>query len=100
MLEEAKNIRIRRSEGDYNFDNKDIEHKNSWEKKMDNLEKGRFQHMPKIAIHTLNDEGNLRYMQIKRDKIWTTLGWSFCGNVFGVGAVRYFEANSEKYKTL
>ena len=30
ILEEAKNIRIRRSEGKYNYDNPDIEHKSSW----------------------------------------------------------------------
>ena len=30
ILEEAKNIRIRKSEGTYNFDNPDIEHKSSW----------------------------------------------------------------------
>jgi hypothetical protein len=39
-------------------------------------------------------------MQIKRDKVWTTLGWSLIGNVAGIGVVRYLEKNSDKYKTL
>ena len=56
--------------------------------------------MPKIAFHKLNDEGNLKFMQIKRDKVMTTLGWSLIGNVAGVGVVRYIEKNNEKYNTL
>ena len=38
MLEEAKNIRVRRSEGKYEFDNPDLEKQSSWVKKVDNLE--------------------------------------------------------------
>ena len=53
-----------------------------------------------ISIHQLDDEGNLKYMQMQRDKIWTTLGWSFCGNIFGVGVAQYLEKNSDKYKNL
>ena len=86
ILEEAKNIRIRRNEGKYNFDNPDLEHKSSWQKKNDALEEKYAQKgMSVISIHTLDDEGNLKYMQLQRDKVWTTLGWSFCGNIFGVG---------------
>jgi len=99
MLEEAKNIRIRRAEGKYEFDNPDLEHKNKWAKKMDKLE-DKYKDMPKIAFHKLDDEGNLKFMQIKRDKVWTTLGWSVIGNIAGVGVVRYIEKNSDKYNSL
>ena len=39
-------------------------------------------------------------MQIKRDKVVTTLGWSIIGNLAGIGAVRYIEKNNERYRTL
>jgi hypothetical protein len=39
-------------------------------------------------------------MQIKRDKVWTTLGWSVIGNLAGIGVVRYIEKNSDKYNSL
>lgn len=101
ILEEAKNIRIRKSEGKYNYDNPDIEHKSSWQKKNDNLEKKYEEKgMSKISIHVLDDEGNLKYMQIKRDRLMTTLGWSFCGNIFGVFVAQYIEKNSDKYRNM
>ena len=50
--------------------------------------------MPKIAMHQLDDEGNLKMMQAKRDKVWTTIGWSFCGNIAGVGVTTYLHKNS------
>ena len=56
--------------------------------------------MPKIAFHSLDDAGNLKHMQLKRDKVWNTLGWSVIGNIVGVGVVRYIEGNSDKYKSL
>ena len=56
--------------------------------------------MAPISFHTLDDTGNLKYMQIKRDKVWTTFGWSAIGNIAGVGIVRYIEKNSDKYRTL
>jgi hypothetical protein len=43
--------------------------------------------MPKIAFHRLTDEGNLRFMQAKRDKVTTTLGWSIIGNFAGIAVV-------------
>ena len=101
MLEEAKKIRVRRSEGKYEYDNPHLEHKSSWGKKLDKLETDeKFKDKPKIQFHTLDDEGNLKFMQIKRDKVWTTLGWSIIGNLAGIGAVRYIENNSDKYKSL
>lgn len=39
-------------------------------------------------------------MQMKRDKLFTTLGWSVVGNVFGVLTVRYIEKKSDKYLAL
>jgi bifunctional pyridoxal-dependent enzyme with beta-cystathionase and maltose regulon repressor activities len=39
-------------------------------------------------------------MQIKRDKVWTTLGWSLIGNIAGIGMVRYIEKNNDKYRSL
>ena len=37
---------------------------------------------------------------MKRDKMFTTLGWSVIGNVFGVLTVRYIEKKSDKYLAL
>ena len=39
-------------------------------------------------------------MQAKRDKVWTTLGWSFIGNIAGIGVVSYIETNNDKWKAL
>ena len=39
-------------------------------------------------------------MQMKRDKLFTTLGWSVIGNIFGLFAVGYVEKNSDKYRAL
>ena len=99
MLDEAKKIRIRTPEGKYEGDNPHLEHKSKWGKKVENLEE-KYKDMPKIAFHTLDNEGNLKFMQIKRDKVWTTLTWSLIGNIGGVGVVRYIEKNSDKYNTL
>ena len=99
MLEEARNIRIRKAEGKYENDNPYLEHQSKWQKKVDNLEE-KYRDIPKIAFHELDDTGNLKFMQIKRDKVWTTLGWSFIGNICGLGVVRYLEKNSDKYTAL
>ena len=99
MLEEAKKIRIRKAEGKYEYDNPDLEHKSKWAKKVERLEE-KYKDIPKIAFHELDDEGNLKFMQIKRDRVWTTLGWSAIGNICGVGVVRYMESNSHKYNSL
>ena len=83
MLEEAKNIRVRQVEGPYTFDNPHLEHKTKKQKKLEELEE-KYKGKPKIAFHSLTDEGTLKYMQAKRDFIWTILGWSFIGNFGGV----------------
>ena len=99
MLEEAKKIRIRKSEGQYEYDSPHLEHKGSWDKKMDKLEI-KYKDQPKIAFHTLDDEGNMKFMQVKKDKWFTTLGWSFLGNIAGILLVRYIENNNTKYQSL
>ena len=48
----------------------------------------------------MDDAGNLKHMQLKRDRVWNILGWSVIGNIAGVGVVRYIESNSDKYKNL
>jgi len=98
MLEEAKKIRVRKAEGQYEG-NADLEHKSKWVKKVDRLEE-KYKDVPKIAFHTLDDEGNIKFMQLKRDRVWTTVGWSVIGNIAGVGVVRYMERNSDKYRSL
>lgn len=97
MLEEAKKIKIRQIEGPYAFDNPHLEHKTKRQKKMEELE-SKYRNKPKIAFHTLSDEGNLKYMQIKRDYVWTILGWSFIGNFAGVGVVSYLENSNKRLK--
>lgn len=39
-------------------------------------------------------------MQAKRDKVWTTIGWSVIGNVVGIAVVQYIENHNDKWKTL
>ena len=99
LREEAQKIKIRQVEGPYNFDNPHLEHKTKRQKKLEELET-KYKDKPKIAFHTLTDEGNLKFMQIKRDMIWTTLGWSFIGNFAGILAVGYIEKNSDRWKNL
>jgi len=99
MREEAQKIKIRQAEGPYNFDNPHLEHKTKRQKKLETLE-DKYKDKPKIAFHTLTDEGNLKYMQIKRDKIWTTIGWSFVGNFAGIFVVQYLENSSDRWKNL
>lgn len=99
MLQEARNIKIRKVEGKYEYDNPDLEYKNKWVKKVEKLEE-KYKDMPKIAFHELDDTGNLKFMQVKRDRVWTTLGWSAIGNIAGVGVVRYIEKNSDKWNSL
>ena len=39
-------------------------------------------------------------MQVQRDMVWTTIGWSFIGNIFGVAVVQYIERSSNRWKNL
>ena len=93
MREEAARIRVRHAEGPYTFDNPHLEHKTKRQKKLEELEE-KYKDKPKIAFHTLTDEGNIKYMNSKRDFVWTTIGWSFMGNFAGVLMVQYIEHSS------
>mmetsp|Transcript_17532 Transcript_17532/g.29564 ORF Transcript_17532/g.29564 Transcript_17532/m.29564 type:complete len:179 (+) Transcript_17532:7-543(+) len=99
ILEEARKIRVRRAEGKYENDNPDLEYKSKWAKKLENLE-DKFKDVPKISFHKLDDEGNLKYLQLKRDMVWTTIGWSFLGNIAGIMVVRYLDQNSKSLKSI
>jgi len=39
-------------------------------------------------------------MQAKRDKVWTTLGWSLIGNIAGIVSVQYIENSNDRWKTI
>lgn len=39
-------------------------------------------------------------MQIRRDLIWTTIGWSFIGNFAGIMLVQYIEKSSDRWRNL
>lgn len=39
-------------------------------------------------------------MQAKRDKVWTTLGWSLIGNIAGIATVQYIENSNDRWKSL
>jgi hypothetical protein len=99
MIEEAKKIKIRQAEGPYTYDNPHLEHKTKRQKKLEELEV-KYKDKPKIVFHTLSDEGNLKYMQARRDFIWTTLGWSFIGNFFGIVLVKYIENSNSRWKNF
>ena len=99
MLEEAKKIKVRQVEGPYTFDNPHLEHKTKRQKKLEELEE-KYKDKPKIAFHSLTDEGTIKYMQAKRDFVWTILGWSFIGNFGGIMMVQYIEKSSGRWKNL
>lgn len=39
-------------------------------------------------------------MQVKRDMIWTTIGWSFIGNFAGVVIVSYIDKGGDRFNTI
>ena len=73
-------------EGEYKFDNPDLEHKTKRQKKAGELE-DKYKDLPMIAFHELSEEGNKLFMQAKRDRVWTTLGWSLIGNIAAISMV-------------
>ena len=79
-------MRIKDSKGDYAFDNPDLEYKTKRNTKLAVLE-DKYKDKPKIAFHELSDEGNKLFMQAKRDRVWTTLGWSLIGNIAAIMVV-------------
>ena len=99
LREEARLIKVRENEGEYMFDNPDLEHKTKRLTKQANLEE-KYKDKPKIAFHQLDDEGNKLFMQAKRDQVLTTIGWSLIGNVAGVAVVQYIETKNTKWLAL
>ena len=92
LREGQQQLKVRKIEGQYEFDNPDLEEKSMTPrtrktKKFEEIYKDK----PKIAFHELDDDGNRLFMQAKRDKVWTTLGWSFVGNFAGLLAVGTME---------
>ena len=77
---------IVKPEGDYQFDNPDLEHKTKRQKKLVEME-DKYKDKPKIAFHELTEEGNKLFMQAKRDRVWSTLGWSLIGNIAAISVV-------------
>ena len=75
-------------EGEYKFDNPDLEHKTKRQKKIGELE-DKYKDLPMIAFHELSEEGNKLFMQAKRDRVWTTLGWSLIGNIAAISMVQF-----------
>ncbi len=50
MREEAAKLKIREAQGEYKFDNPDLEHKTKRQVKLGNLEE-KYKDKPKIAFH-------------------------------------------------
>lgn len=92
-------MKVREATGEYKFDNPDLEHKTKRQTKLTNLEE-KYKDKPKIAFHELSDEGNKLFMQAKRDKVWTTIGWSIVGNFAAIGVVQYLESQNTKWRAL
>ena len=88
-------MKIRDVQGEYQFDNPHLEHKTKRQRKLAEME-DKYKNKPKIAFHELSEEGNKLFMQAKRDRVWTTLGWSLIGNIAGIMMVQYFDARPPK----
>ena len=56
----------------------------------------KYKDKPKIAFHELTEEGNKLFMQAKRDRVWSTLGWSLIGNIAGIMVVQFLNARPPK----
>ena len=66
IRQQANNVKIHEPQGEYNFDNPDLEYKTKRQKKTLMLEE-KYKDKPKIAFHKLTDEGDRLFMQAKRD---------------------------------
>ena len=95
IRQEQAKIKIRELEGEYKFDNPDLEHRTKRQKKLTEME-DKYKDKPKIAFHELNDEGNKLFMQAKRDRVWTTLGWSLIGNLAAISVVQFLDTRPPK----
>ena len=99
MREEARLLKIREVQGEYKFDNPDLEYLTKRQTKVAVLEE-KYKNKPKIAFHSLTDEGNKLFMQAKRDKVWTIIGWSIVGNVPAIGVVSFIEHQNTSWLAL
>ena len=88
-------MKIREDSGEYQFDNPDLEHKTKRNTKLAECEE-KYKDKPKIAFHELSEDGNKLFMQAKRDRVWTNLGWSLVGNVVAISVVQYYDARPLK----
>ena len=95
IRQEQARMKIRDVEGEYKFDNPELEYKTKRQRKVSDLE-DKYKDKPKIAFHELDEEGNRLFMQAKRDQVMTTLGWSAIGNIPGIMAVQFFDARPPK----
>ncbi len=64
LREHAKTIKIRGMEGQYHGDNEQLEKKNKWKKREEDLNE-KYKDKPRIAFHTLTEDGNRRLMALK-----------------------------------
>ena len=95
IKQEQASMKVHEADGEYKFDNKDLEYKTKRITRMVDLE-DKYKDKPKIAFHELSEEGNKLFMQAKRDRVWNTLGWSLIGNVAGIGVVQFYDARPLK----
>ena len=61
IREEQAKMKIRDVDGDYNFDNPDLEFKSKRMTKLSEMEV-KYKDKPKIAFHELDEEGNRLFM--------------------------------------
>ena len=88
-------MRIHDSDGEYQFDNPDLEYKTKRAKRVSDME-DKYKDRPKIAFHQLTEEGDRLFMQAKRDRVWNTLGWSLIGNFAAIATVQMLSARPPK----
>lgn len=93
LLKQDNNNKI-----NYKYDNEHLEYKSKREQKLQKLEE-KYNHRPVIILHNLNEEGQKKLIQMKRDKILTTLGWSFIGNVAAILLVQFVDG-TDRYKNM
>ena len=95
MKAEQNRLKVKTSGGEYKFDNPDLEYVSKRQKKRGAIE-DKYKDKPRIAFHQLTDEGTRQFMQAKRDRVFTTLGWSVIGTFAGIGAMTFFEAYTNR----
>ena len=87
------------AEGEYKFDNPDLEYKTKRQKKTQALEQ-KYKDKPKIAFHKLTEEGDRLFMQAKRDQVFTTVGWSCIGTMAAMGVTSALDQRGDRIKAM